>query len=160
MNNVTVSEENESGLILRFMKGDKEAFGKIYDLYAPTLLGIIKKIIHNDKEAEEILQHVFVDLWRNKNTFDSKNEKFFKWMFKITRQIAIKKLDHLNNTKKINTYGNQALTSNEIPHASLDLIFYHGYSFSDAASQLEITLDHLTSNIKMSLDQLKISVSS
>jgi len=162
------------------MQGSKEAFGKLYDSYAPTLLGIIKRIVKKDDLAESLLQNVFIEIWNRKQGFKASNEQFFNWIFKITRSMACEELsilskNHVNKIQKDlssvnekdsaqnhtasqeNYKGNKAFDMENDQQAALDLVYYSGYTFDEAATELDIPITMLTKKIKMAINQLKAS---
>ena len=47
-------------LSIAIKQGDKEAFGRLYDKYAPVLMGLINRILPADSDGEEILQTAFI----------------------------------------------------------------------------------------------------
>ena len=49
-------------LSITIKQGDKEAFGKLYDKYAPVLMGLINRILPADNDGEEILQTAFLNI--------------------------------------------------------------------------------------------------
>lgn len=58
---------NESHLIRQLADGDSRAFGRLYDHYAPELMGMCMKYVHIQEDAEEIIEDVFVSLWNNRD---------------------------------------------------------------------------------------------
>ena len=69
--------------------GSIEVFGKLYDKYAPSLLGFIASMVSNNQIAEETLQHCFVEIWQRLKYYNASGEQLFVWMFKIARRSAI-----------------------------------------------------------------------
>ncbi len=58
----------ESALIEGLRQGDFEAFNHIYDLYAHKLLGYAIAHINSESEAEDLVQEVFISLWKNRQS--------------------------------------------------------------------------------------------
>ncbi len=57
---------SEEILIERLIHGDKKAFDRIYDMYVRRLMAFCRRIMHNEEDAEEVVQDVFVALWNNR----------------------------------------------------------------------------------------------
>ena len=57
-------------LIGRVAKGDKRAFAELYDELAPTVYGIVQRVVRDPAQSEEITREVFVELWRHAARFD------------------------------------------------------------------------------------------
>lgn len=60
----------ESILIAGLKKNDQEAFNRIYDMYAPQLLGYALAHLHSEQEAEDLVQEVFISLWQNRHKIE------------------------------------------------------------------------------------------
>ena len=67
---------------------NEEAFSVLYDAYAPSLLGIANKMVNNKPASEEILQDVFVKIWKHIHTYDIAKGSLFTWMVNITRNTC------------------------------------------------------------------------
>ena len=57
-------------LIQRVGRGDQAAFAYLYDAVAPLVHGVVLKIVRDPSQAEEVVQEVFVELWRVAPRFD------------------------------------------------------------------------------------------
>ena len=73
------------------------AFSELYDKYAPALLGIIHKIVKNNGIEEELLQDVFVKVWKNIERYDATKGTLFTWMLNIARNTCIDYLQKIIN---------------------------------------------------------------
>jgi RNA polymerase sigma factor (sigma-70 family) len=85
-NNKTYTEEQLVSLITM---RDQQAFGYLYDNYAPALLGIIYKMVDDRQISEDILQEAFVKIWNNFNSYSSAKGRLFTWMINLTRNLTI-----------------------------------------------------------------------
>ena len=61
-----LSEEQLVGLLTQ---GDSRAMGILYDRYAAALLGVISRIIQPQTAAEDVLQEVFVKIWKYRHQY-------------------------------------------------------------------------------------------
>lgn len=76
---------------------------KIYELCAPPLYGIIRKIIPNEKTAEAVLTEVFLTIYQPSFYNQSSNLMLFTRMTNLARKLAIKTIEPL---QRINTLTN------------------------------------------------------
>ncbi len=76
-------------LIARVARGDRDALEILYDRHAPTVLGILLRIVGEPVVAEELLQETFWQVWQNAANFSSQNGSFSGWLFQIARNLAI-----------------------------------------------------------------------
>jgi RNA polymerase sigma-70 factor (ECF subfamily) len=82
----------DSTLIERIMVGDEAALSLVYDRYAAMLFGTLMRILRDGQAAEEVLQDVFMQLWRNASQFDAVRGSLPAWLLIIGRNRAISRL--------------------------------------------------------------------
>ncbi len=86
-------------LIKQSKKGDKQAFQKIYQYLSRPLFAFIVSRTGNREDAKDILQEVFIDVWKGLSGFIFVSErKFYSFVFLITRR----KIYQYYRTKKYN----------------------------------------------------------
>lgn len=83
---------SDSVLIENMMAGEEAALSRIYDRYAAMLLGMLIRILRDKGAAEEVLQDIFLQLWRNAGQFDSARGSLGAWLLVIGRNRAISRL--------------------------------------------------------------------
>ena len=69
--------------------GDSAALETLYDRYAPTVQGVVLRIVPDRTVAEEIVQETFWRVWDKAAGFDANRGKFSTWLFSIARRLAI-----------------------------------------------------------------------
>ena len=69
--------------------GVEVAISKLYDRYSRTVYGVGLKILGNRSLAEELVQDVFLKLWRSSSTFNPSRSRFSTWLYGVTRSAAI-----------------------------------------------------------------------
>jgi RNA polymerase sigma-70 factor (ECF subfamily) len=80
----------EQELLLALKERNNQAFSFLYDHYAGALYGIIKQIVIDRPElADDILQEVFINIWRKIDTYDPSRGRLFTWMLNIARNASI-----------------------------------------------------------------------
>jgi RNA polymerase sigma-70 factor, ECF subfamily len=65
------------------------ALSKLYDRYSRTVYGVGLNILGDRSTAEELVQEVFLKVWRSSRTFDSSRSSFSTWLYRVTRRAAI-----------------------------------------------------------------------
>jgi RNA polymerase sigma-70 factor, ECF subfamily len=66
------------------------ALSTLYDRYSRTVYGVGLKILGGDRSsAEELVQDVFLKVWRSSSTFDPSRSSFSTWLYRVTRSVAI-----------------------------------------------------------------------
>lgn len=146
------------------LKKDDKAFTILYDMYSKNLYGIIYNLVKDKEEAEDVLQEVFVKIWKNIESYNESKGRFFTWILNIARNTSIDKLRSKgfnNNQKnlsadnfvhllddsnklsnKIDTIGIQEFVKKLKPKCIkiIDLLFFKGYTQQEASEELEIPL--------------------
>jgi RNA polymerase sigma-70 factor (ECF subfamily) len=174
--------EQPNSLIFEMQKKNETAFSKIYTMYSEAIYGIIYSIVLDEEIAQEVLQDVFIKVWNNSKSYDSKKGRFFTWLLNIARNSAIDKTrsksyknskknlstsnfvdilsgsDSLN--QKVNAIGIQKFIDKLKPACIkiIDLLFFKGYTQVEAAKVLEIPLGTLKTRNRNCIQDLRTLV--
>ncbi len=84
-----LNRKDEAALIERIRAGDERAMGELYDRYAGVVYGVALRVLGNTMSAEDVLQEVFLQLWRNPQAFDPDRGRLAPWLAVIARNRAI-----------------------------------------------------------------------
>jgi RNA polymerase sigma-70 factor, ECF subfamily len=68
--------------------GVEAALSALYDRYSRTVYGVGLKILGDRSLSEELVQEVFLKVWRSSHTFDASRSSFSTWLYRITRSAA------------------------------------------------------------------------
>src|SRR5437763_1291336 len=68
---------------------DPDALSQLYDRYNGILKALILRVIHNEAEAEDLLQEIFMEIWNQSKNFSSQKGKPLGWMVTLARRRAI-----------------------------------------------------------------------
>jgi RNA polymerase sigma-70 factor (ECF subfamily) len=79
-------------LIAGCVRGDREAFARLYELHASLVYTFALRLLHDRAEAEELVQDVFVQAWRQAATYREDRGTPAAWLLMITRSRGIDKL--------------------------------------------------------------------
>ena len=169
----------ESELVSQLQRKDSKAFGYLYDHYAPSLYGVICRIVSSEAIAQDTLQETFVKIWNNIALYDSSKGKLFTWVLNIARNTAI---DKLRSKEHKNTQQRGSLTSKQARNKSddssqqigefiglndvlkklraehqliIDMMYFEGYTQSDVAEKLGIPLGTVKTRARAALEHLR-----
>jgi RNA polymerase sigma-70 factor, ECF subfamily len=65
------------------------ALSELYDRYSRTVYGVGIKILGDRSSAEEMVQEVFLKVWRSSGTFDPSRASFSTWLYMVTRSCSL-----------------------------------------------------------------------
>lgn len=108
--NQTLPDQKENELLQCLQSNDQRQFSKLYDSYSRALFGLINKWIGDAEIAENLLQDVFVKIWRNSEKYDVSKGRLFTWMYNIARNVCI---DHLRS--KAHKQNKASVLSDDVP---------------------------------------------
>ncbi|WNH07953.1 RNA polymerase sigma factor [Thalassobellus suaedae] len=166
----------EKEIVYLLERGDKKAITLLYENYADSLFGVIKKIITDDEIAQDVLQESFVKIWRYAKKYDASKAKLFTWLYRIAYNTAIDKTRSLKNKSgkeiQIETSNVYKITSNALNEDVLDIkkhlgsldekyqivinaLFFEGMTQQEASDELDIPLGTIKSRLKIGLRELK-----
>ena len=168
----------ESKITTLLLQRDKQAIVLLYDNYSAALYGIILKIVHSETIAQEVLQDVFLKVWNNADKYDPDKGRLFTWLAQISRNAAKDALRSSNykHDAKTETLGNNVTNDSSLaqnPHSTdsglrkvidnldakykeiIDLLYFMGYTHSEAAKELEIPIGTLKSRVRKAMSELR-----
>jgi RNA polymerase sigma-70 factor (ECF subfamily) len=171
----------EAELVALLQQRNNQAFTYLYDNYSGALYGIINQIIPDRESASDVLQEVFINIWRKIETFDITKGRLFTWMLNIARNASIDKLrskswqNDLKNQSipdDINMLDGQSVKLNmdnigfkkilgklkEEQRSLIELSYFQGYTHEEIAKGLSIPLGTVKTRIRTALLQLRTMI--
>jgi len=82
----------DATLLTRLLKKDVSAFEQLYERHSRLVYGLVLRILQQAATSEEVVQDVFLQLWRNAGQYDAARGPFVPWLLTMARNRA---LDHL-----------------------------------------------------------------
>ncbi len=168
---------NEQELTSALKAKDQQAFSYLYDHYSGSLYSIILQIVKSPEVASDVLQEVFVNIWRKIESYDPIKGRLFTWMLNISRNASIDMLRSKNyqNSQKNqeitdNVYGGNQATQTNIDGIGLskflgklrpeqrvliELAYFKGYTHDEIAQIEDIPLGTVKTRIRNALLQLR-----
>ena len=166
-------------LLPLILKKDDRAFTLLYDMYSKSLFSVISNLVKETEEAEDVLQEVFVKIWKNIETYNESKGRFFTWILNIARNTTIDKLRSkgFNNSQKnlssdnfvhllddsnklinrIDTIGIREFVNKLKPKCIqlIELLFFQGYTQQEASDELEIPLGTVKTQNRNCINDLR-----
>lgn len=82
-------EASDIDLMRSIQAGDSEALSQLYDRYSGILKALTLRVIHNEAEADDLLQEIFMEIWNHAKNFSAQKGKPLGWMVTLARRRAI-----------------------------------------------------------------------
>ena len=173
---------SQEELLPLLLKKDDRSFTLLYDNYSKSLYGIIFNLVKDKEESEDVLQEVFVKIWKNIDTYNTSKGRLYTWMLNIARNTSIDKLrskNFNNNQKNLSTdnfvhiLDDNSKTINKIDAIGIkefikklkpkciqliDLLFFKGYTQQEASDELEIPLGTVKTQNRNCMNELRLMI--
>jgi RNA polymerase sigma-70 factor (ECF subfamily) len=168
---------SEDELVMLLKARQQEAYSYLYDHYSGSLYSIILNIVTDKDFASDVLQEVFIKIWRQIETYDHSKGRLFTWMLNVARNAsidAVRSKGYQKNQKNreltenffdaggstmINTdrIGLKKLVHNlkEDYRILIDLSYFQGFTQDEIAKMLNIPLGTVKTRMRSALIQLK-----
>lgn len=168
-------------VMVSLSKGERSALSLLYELTSAKLFGTILRIVRSRERAEDLLQDVYVRVWRKASTFDPAKGTPMTWLCTIARNIALNDLRRESRSAEISgdvlpeiededlqptdewlcakeevlalTDCLETLQSDH--RRSIMLAYFEGYTHSELAEQTEAPLGTVKSWIRRGLAGLR-----
>ena len=178
----------DPNLLARVGKGDQQAFSQLYDHSSTLLFTLAVRILGNHEEAAELLQDVYLEVWRKVSRYDVGRGTPIAWLVTLTKSRAIDRLRarasrgyQATNSQEVGivsqvadhgpspseTQADQELRTAVgtavagLPIAqqqAIELAYYEGLSHTEIASRLNQPLGTVKTRIKLGMSKLRDSL--
>jgi RNA polymerase sigma-70 factor (ECF subfamily) len=82
----------DSQLVLAVAGGSSDALGQLYDRYGATVYALARRIVSRLEDAEEVVQDVFAQVWRQAHQYRTERASVAGWIVMLARTRAIDRL--------------------------------------------------------------------
>ena len=173
-------QDNDVELLKAIAAKDEASLALLYDRYRVILFGLLMRILNNREEAEDVLQEVFLQVWRKAADFDENRGRPFTWLVTLGRSRGIDRLRTLAARDRVAEAGARE-ASEEISDAATDafkseqrglvtnalaqlpdeqkrpiiLAYFNGLSQSEIATRLDTPLGTVKTRMRTGLRKLR-----
>jgi RNA polymerase sigma-70 factor (ECF subfamily) len=180
-------ELEDSFLIGRISGGDPEAFSQFFDRHSAAVLGLVVRILGSRGEAEEVLQEVFLQIWRQSERYEPSRSTPRGWLLMVARSRA---LDRLRRRDARGRHEQEAVADAAFPRVAapqgterleaaqrreqirsalnllsmeqrrcIELAFFEGLTHTQIADRLAAPLGTVKSRILLGMNKLRQALS-
>ena len=104
--------------IARAKEGDRDALRLLYVRYSENVYGYVRSIVRDEKEAEDLTQHVFLKLITAICKYDDRGVPFSAWLLRLARNAALDHLRRRRATPAEEVYGADAHDRRGLPRCA------------------------------------------
>lgn len=194
MENATLPEAEintaaeDAALMCAIADRDPDALATLYDRYGGILKALVIRVIHDEAEADDLLQEIFMQIWRQAKNYSQKKGQALGWIVTLTRRRAIDRLrkrqayhrvterfeietEHQPDSWVNNRIDDDILQGDlrqfllkriealpVLQRQAIDLAFFHGMSQREIAEHTNTPLGTIKTRLELGLRKLHDSV--
>jgi RNA polymerase sigma factor (sigma-70 family) len=83
------TDDPTAALLARIALGDRAAFAQLYQSTKSQLFSVVLRVVHDRNQAEDVLQQVYVNIWRGAHTYQAPRSPGTAWLVSVARYRAI-----------------------------------------------------------------------
>jgi RNA polymerase sigma-70 factor (ECF subfamily) len=162
-------------------QGDQAAFGALYDLVAPRVLGLVKRLLVDHAQSEEVTQEIFLEIWQTATRYESGRGGASTWIMTMAHRRAVDRIrssqagrdrdtkigirdlavayDHVAETVEVRIEHERVEKAmsrlTQLQRQAVSLAYYGGYSHSEVADMLHIPLGTVKTRLRDGLIRLR-----
>lgn len=165
-------------------RGDESAFAELYDATAARIHGLVKRIVRDAAQSEEVTQEVYLEVWRQAARFDADRGSALSWLMTIAHRRAVDRVrsaeaasardaehfhrnrtaDHDSTSETVQTRLDaervrRAMTTlTPTQREAIELAYFRGCTHTEVAAMLEVPLGTAKSRIRDGLIRLRDTI--
>nr|WP_241982502.1 sigma-70 family RNA polymerase sigma factor [Cryobacterium sp. HLT2-28] len=168
-------------LLGRVARGDEAAFGDLYDQMAPRVLGLVKRLLVDHAQSEEVTQEIFLEIWQSAARYEAARGGASTWILTMAHRRAVDRIRSSQAGRDRDTkigirdlavaYDNVSETVEtriehervekamsrltELQRQAISLAYYGGLSHSEVAERLQIPLGTVKTRLRDGMIRLR-----
>ena len=168
-------------LLARVAQGDQAAFAALYDQIAPRVLGLVRRLLRDHAQSEEVTQEIFLEIWQTATRYDSAKGGASTWIMTMAHRRAVDRVrasqasrdrdtkigirdydaqyDNVSETVQTRVEHERVekamLRLTELQRQAVSLAYYGGYSHSEVANLLSVPIGTVKTRLRDGMIRLR-----
>lgn len=168
-------------LLARIAGGDREAFAELYDQVAPRIFGLIRRVLVDQAQSEEVTQEVFLEIWQTASRYAPTKGSALTWMLTMSHRRAVDRIrasqagrdrdmkigmrdyerefDSVSESVEISIENERVKAAmqnlTELQREAITLAYYRGLSHSEVAEHLHIPIGTVKTRLRDGMIRLR-----
>jgi RNA polymerase sigma-70 factor, ECF subfamily len=173
--------ESLDELLPRVAQGDQGAFEEFYRQLAAPIFGLVQRVLRDPAQSEEVVQEVFVELWRTASRYSRDRGSVRSWAMMIAHRRAVDRVRSAQSSTERDTKVAQATTTpafdevseavlgnlereqvrrclgslTDLQRESVLLAYYQGYTYREVSHLLDCPLGTIKTRLRDGLIRLR-----
>lgn len=171
----------EEQLLVAVARGDQAAFGDLYDRMAGIVHGVVRKVVRDPAQSEEVTQEVLVEVWRTAVRFDPEKGSARTWVLTMAHRRAIdrvrseqssrdrtERVGHRDQVRAFDEVAEEVEVRSEhdqvrqalsaltaLQREAVELAYYQGYTYREVSELLDTPLGTIKTRMRDGLIRLR-----
>ena len=168
-------------LLQRVARGEDAAFERLYDVVAGPVFGVVRRVLRDPAQSEEVAQEVLVEVWRSATRFDPERGSAQTWILTMAHRRAVDRVrsaqaatereervayrDHVPDYDEVAEAVESRLeaeavrrclgTLTDLQRESVTLAYYGGYTYREVGELLDVPLGTVKTRLRDGLIRLR-----
>jgi RNA polymerase sigma-70 factor, ECF subfamily len=172
---------DDEDLLLAVARGDQQAFADLFDRFGGSVFGVVKRVVRDPSQSEEVTQEVLVEVWRTATRFDPDRGTAQTWILTMAHRRAIDRVrseqasrdrtDRIGVRDRSRAFDEvaeavelrfehqqvrESLTAlTELQREAVELAYYGGHTYREVAELLDTPLGTVKTRMRDGLIRLR-----
>jgi RNA polymerase sigma-70 factor (ECF subfamily) len=168
-------------LLARVAEGDQVAFSQLYDQTSGRVLGLVRRLLKDHAQSEEVTQEIFLEVWQNAQRYDPAKGSATTWILTMSHRRAVDRIRSSQSTRDRDTriglrdmeteydsvsesveikveherVGQALQRLTELQRQAVTLAYYGGYSHSEVAEMLKVPIGTVKTRLRDGMIRLR-----
>jgi len=174
------ADSNEQRLT-RVAQGDRAAFAALYDATAARVFGLVRRLLVDSAQAEEVTQEVYLEIWQSATRYEATRGSAMSWMLTLAHRRAVDRIrsaqssrdrdtkigirdydreyDHVSETVEVRLESERVKRAlvklTELQRQAVVLAYFRGLSHSEVAALLHVPVGTVKTRLRDGMIRLR-----